>query len=59
MPRWTDPLQVLNRFMPHSVPSTAGCRRFYRDCIVGTIYEGTSNIQLNTIAKLISKQYTP
>lgn len=27
--------------------------KFYRDCKVGTIYEGTSNIQLNTIAKLI------
>lgn len=25
--------------------------KYYRDCKVGTIYEGTSNIQLNTIAK--------
>jgi len=27
--------------------------KFYRDCKIGTIYEGTSNIQLSTIAKLL------
>ena len=27
--------------------------RFYRDCKIGAIYEGSSNIQLNTIAKII------
>jgi short/branched chain acyl-CoA dehydrogenase len=31
--------------------------RFYRDCKIGTIYEGTSNIQLNTIAKYLEKEY--
>ncbi|KAI6209285.1 Acyl-CoA dehydrogenase and Acyl-CoA oxidase dehydrogenase domain containing protein [Aphelenchoides besseyi] len=31
--------------------------KFYRDCKIGTIYEGTSNIQLNTIAKLIDLEY--
>ncbi|XP_042219202.1 short/branched chain specific acyl-CoA dehydrogenase, mitochondrial-like isoform X2 [Homarus americanus] len=31
--------------------------KFYRDCKIGTIYEGTSHIQLNTIAKLIEKDY--
>ena len=31
--------------------------KYYRDCKVGTIYEGTSNIQLNTIAKLIDEEY--
>ncbi len=31
--------------------------KFYRDCKVGSIYEGTSNIQLNTIAKFIQKEY--
>jgi len=31
--------------------------KFYRDCKIGTIYEGTSNIQLNTIAKLIETEY--
>ncbi|CAD6195497.1 unnamed protein product [Caenorhabditis auriculariae] len=31
--------------------------KFYRDCKIGTIYEGTSNIQLNTIAKLVDTEY--
>ena len=30
---------------------------FYRDAKIGQIYEGTSNIQLNTIAKMISADY--
>jgi len=32
--------------------------KFYRDCKVGSIYEGTSNIQLQTIAKCIQKEVT-
>eukprot|EP00161_Ancyromonas_sigmoides_P016383 TRINITY_DN4372_c0_g1_i9.p1 TRINITY_DN4372_c0_g1~~TRINITY_DN4372_c0_g1_i9.p1 ORF type:complete len:402 (+),score=104.14 TRINITY_DN4372_c0_g1_i9:1466-2671(+) len=31
--------------------------RYYRDVKIGAIYEGTSNIQLNTIAKSISAKY--
>ena len=31
--------------------------KFYRDCKVGSIYEGTSNIQRQTIAKLIQADY--
>ena len=31
--------------------------KFYRDCKIGAIYEGTSNIQLTTIAKLLKKEY--
>ncbi|KAG1680844.1 Short/branched chain specific acyl-CoA dehydrogenase, mitochondrial [Nymphon striatum] len=31
--------------------------KYYRDCKIGTIYEGTSNIQLNTIAKHLEKEY--
>jgi short-chain 2-methylacyl-CoA dehydrogenase len=31
--------------------------KFYRDCKVGSIYEGTSNIQLQTIAKLVQSEY--
>lgn len=31
--------------------------KFFRDCKVGSIYEGTSNIQLQTIAKRIKKDY--
>lgn len=32
--------------------------KFYRDAKIGAIYEGTSNIQLQTIAKLIQKEVT-
>jgi len=31
--------------------------KFFRDSKIGQIYEGTSNIQLNTIAKLVQGQY--
>lgn len=31
--------------------------KFYRDCKIGSIYEGTSNIQLNTIAKMVEKEF--
>jgi short/branched chain acyl-CoA dehydrogenase len=31
--------------------------KFYRDCKIGAIYEGTSNIQLQTIARLIKRQF--
>ncbi|XP_060066678.1 short/branched chain specific acyl-CoA dehydrogenase, mitochondrial-like isoform X2 [Ylistrum balloti] len=30
--------------------------KYYRDCKIGAIYEGTSNIQLNTIAKCIESE---
>lgn len=29
----------------------------YRDCKIGQIYEGTSNIQLQTIAKIVQKSF--
>jgi len=31
--------------------------KYYRDCKIGQIYEGTTNIQLDTIGKLIHKEY--
>jgi len=31
--------------------------KFYRDCKIGAIYEGTSNIQLTTIAKFLKQEY--
>lgn len=31
--------------------------KFYRDCKIGAIYEGTSNIQLSTIAKILAAEY--
>lgn len=30
--------------------------KFYRDCKIGSIYEGTSNIQLQTISKFIKQE---
>jgi len=33
------------------------CEKFYRDAKIGSIYEGTSNIHLQTIAKLIKSEY--
>ncbi|KAG2186317.1 hypothetical protein INT43_002755 [Umbelopsis isabellina] len=35
----------------------AGVEKFYRDAKIGAIYEGTSNIQLQTIAKLQAEKY--
>ena len=32
--------------------------KYYRDAKIGAIYEGTSNIQLQTIAKLVSQKYS-
>ncbi|KIK80900.1 hypothetical protein PAXRUDRAFT_833237 [Paxillus rubicundulus Ve08.2h10] len=34
-----------------------GIEKFWRDSKIGAIYEGTSNIQLQTIAKIIQKQH--
>ena len=31
--------------------------KFFRDCKIGAIYEGTSNIQLTTIAKMLRSDY--
>ena len=31
--------------------------KYYRDVKIGSIYEGTSNIQLNTIAKYMREEY--
>ncbi|XP_033466557.1 short/branched chain specific acyl-CoA dehydrogenase, mitochondrial [Epinephelus lanceolatus] len=31
--------------------------KYYRDCKIGTIYEGTTNVQLSTMAKFIDKEY--
>jgi alkylation response protein AidB-like acyl-CoA dehydrogenase len=34
-----------------------GVEKFYRDAKIGSIYEGTNNIQLETIAKIIGSKY--
>ena len=31
--------------------------KFFRDCKIGAIYEGTSNVQLTTIAKMLRPNY--
>ena len=35
----------------------SGVEKFFRDSKIGAIYEGTSNIQLNTIAKLLAADF--
>lgn len=32
--------------------------KFYRDCKIGSIYEGTTNMQLSTIAKEIRREFS-
>jgi alkylation response protein AidB-like acyl-CoA dehydrogenase len=32
--------------------------KFYRDAKIGSIYEGTSNMQLQTIAKMMMSDYS-
>ena len=32
--------------------------KLYRDCKIGSIYEGTTNMQLSTIAKEIRKEFS-
>lgn len=32
--------------------------KYFRDSKIGAIYEGTSNIQLTTIAKMLQQEYT-
>lgn len=32
--------------------------KLYRDCKIGSIYEGTTNMQLSTIAKEIKKEFS-
>lgn len=31
--------------------------KYWRDSKIGAIYEGTSNIQLDTVSKILRKQY--
>jgi len=34
-----------------------GVEKYWRDSKIGQIYEGTSNIQLQTIAKMLEEEY--
>lgn len=42
---------------PPSFSSEFPVEKYYRDVKIGAIYEGTSNIQLQTIAKSLQQQY--
>lgn len=42
---------------PRSPHAEFPVEKFYRDSKIGQIYEGTSNIQLETIAKFVKKDY--
>lgn len=34
-----------------------GVEKYYRDAKIGSIYEGTRNVQANTIAKIVAAEY--
>ena len=40
-------------------PGQTGIEKYWRDSKIGAIHEGSSNIQLDTIARFIKKQYAP
>src|SRR5204863_8207537 len=46
---------AVERFGGYGYTKEYPVEKFYRDAKIGTIYEGTSNMQLNTIAKLLLK----
>jgi alkylation response protein AidB-like acyl-CoA dehydrogenase len=47
--------QSLELFGGYGYSKEYPAEKFYRDAKIGTIYEGTSNMQLQTIAKLLLK----
>src|SRR3970282_2943338 len=47
--------QSLELFGGYGYSKAYPAEKFYRDAKIGTIYEGTSNMQLQTIAKLLLK----
>lgn len=49
--------QCLEFFGGYGFSKEYPAEKFYRDAKIGSIYEGTSNIQLETIAKCIQKEY--
>jgi len=48
--------QCLELFGGYGYSKEYPAEKYYRDAKIGTIYEGTSNMQLQTIAKLVLKQ---
>ena len=47
--------QCLELFGGYGYSKEYPAEKYYRDAKIGTIYEGTSNMQLQTIAKLLLK----
>jgi alkylation response protein AidB-like acyl-CoA dehydrogenase len=47
--------QCLELFGGYGYSKEYPAEKYYRDAKIGTIYEGTSNMQLQTIAKLVLK----
>ena len=45
--------QALDLFGGYGYSEEYPAEKFFRDAKIGVIYEGTSNMQLNTIAKLV------
>jgi alkylation response protein AidB-like acyl-CoA dehydrogenase len=48
--------QCLELFGGYGYSKEYPAEKYYRDAKIGTIYEGTSNMQLQTIAKLLLKE---
>ena len=53
--RRPDHLHCLELFGGYGYSKEYPAEKFYRDAKIGTIYEGTSNMQLQTIAKVLLK----
>lgn len=47
--------QSLELFGGYGYSTEYPAEKFFRDAKIGTIYEGTSNMQLQTIAKMVLK----
>ena len=44
--------------MVSAMSAQTGIEKYWRDSKIGAIYEGTSNIQKQTIGKFISKRFS-
>jgi alkylation response protein AidB-like acyl-CoA dehydrogenase len=53
--RWPTGSSRLELFGGYGYSKEYPAEKYYRDAKIGTIYEGTSNMQLQTIAKTLLK----
>ncbi|KAF8989066.1 mitochondrial acyl-CoA dehydrogenase [Hymenopellis radicata] len=49
---------AMAKWWASKVAESTGVEKYWRDSKIGAIYEGTSNIQLQTIAKFIQKEHS-